>query len=197
MSSDNLYFRETDEDVALFQSFKKLTSRYSSDGSAEEILPRLYLGSKRAALNHDWLKQHKITNILTVAHDIKPRFPKSYVYKVIPIEDSIYVNISKYFEETFLFIQNVLDQEDKSILVHCQMGISRSSSIVIAYIMKSQNKSLKDAMALVQEKRPHVWPNASFYKQLEEFESKISVNNNSDSESNLKNEIGKKFVIDE
>ncbi|CAG8803386.1 40861_t:CDS:2, partial [Gigaspora margarita] len=182
----------TDEDVALFPSFKKLTSRYSSDGSAEEILPRL----KRAALNHDWLKQHKITNILTVAHDIKPRFPKSYVYKVIPIEDSIYVNISKYFEETFLFIQNVLDQEDKSILVHCQMGISRSS-IVIAYIMKSQNKSLKDAMALVQEKRPHVWPNASFYKQLEEFESKISVNNNSDSESKLKNEIGKKFVIDE
>ncbi|CAG8818342.1 15583_t:CDS:2, partial [Gigaspora rosea] len=55
--------------------------------------------------------------------------------------------------------------------------------------MKSQNKSLKDAMAFVQEKRPYIWPNAGFYRQLKEFESELSINNDSSSESELKNEI--------
>ncbi|CAG8681109.1 13894_t:CDS:2, partial [Dentiscutata heterogama] len=206
MSSDNSYTRDlkdndgdvmklslTNGNLGVESQIKQLNEnlgikQFIGD-FAVEILPRLYLGSKRAALNKDWLKYHKITNILTISTNIRPRFPDSFVYKVVSIKDSEFQNISKYFEETFMFIQNVLDQEDRSILVHCEMGISRSPSVVIAYIMKSQKKSLKNALALVQEKRPIVLPNAGFYKQLKEFEKEISFNNDSDSESKLMNQI--------
>ncbi|CAG8564885.1 28491_t:CDS:2 [Dentiscutata erythropus] len=210
MSSDNSYTRDLkdDNDDVMKLSLTKgnlgvelCESQILNENSvvkqfigdfAVEILPRL----KRAALNKDWLKYHKITNILTISLNIRPRFPESFVYKVIAIKDSEFQNISKYFDETFMFIQNGLDQEDRRILVHCEMGISRSPSVVIAYIMRSQKKSLKDALAFVQERRPIVMPNQGFYKQLEEFETELSLNNNSDSESKLMNQIGKNFIID-
>ncbi|CAG8588825.1 25510_t:CDS:2 [Dentiscutata erythropus] len=152
--------------------------------------------SKRAALDEDWLKYNKITDILTVAQDIKPRFPKSFVYKVIPIRDNESQDISKYFEETFMFIQNVLDQEDRRILVHCEMGMSRSPTVVIAYIMRSQKKSLKEAVIFVKERKSFVRPNSGFYRKLKEFESELSLKNDSDSESELLNQLGKNILID-
>ncbi|CAG8769285.1 16571_t:CDS:2, partial [Cetraspora pellucida] len=92
-----------------------------------------------------------------------------------------------YFEETYMFIQNVLDQEDKSVLVHCEMGISRSPTVVIAYIMRSQKKSLKDALAFVKEKRSVTRPNTGFYEQLKKFESGLLVDNDLVLESELTN----------
>ncbi|CAG8675504.1 16827_t:CDS:10, partial [Cetraspora pellucida] len=179
------------EDYVMHLSSKNLTNgvkpyeskvRFNED-FAVEIIPRLY----KAAKNEDWLRNHKITDILTVAQNIRPRFPKSFTYKVISIRDSEVQDISKYFEETYMFIQNVLDQEDKSVLVHCEMGISRSPTVVIAYIMRSQKKSLKDALAFVKEKRFVTRPNAGFYKQLKNFESGLLVDIDLDSESELTN----------
>ncbi|CAG8643175.1 2286_t:CDS:2, partial [Dentiscutata heterogama] len=186
-----------DDEYVMRLSFKYLTNenlnesqiKQINDDFAIEIIPRLYLGSKRAALDEDWLKYNKITDILTVAQDIKPRFPKSFVYKVIPIRDSESQDISKYFEETFMFIQNVLDQEDRRILVHCEMGISRSPTVVIAYIMRSQKKSLKEAVIFVKERKSFVRPNSGFYRQLKEFGSELSLKNDSDSESELLNQL--------
>ncbi|CAG8779233.1 13688_t:CDS:2, partial [Cetraspora pellucida] len=123
----------------------------------------------------------------------------------IPIRDSELQDISKYFEETYMFIQNVLDHEDKTILVHwyvklyyqiflelfvvtclsnSEMGISRSPTVVIAYIMRSQKKPLKDALAFVQGKRFIAQPNRGFYKQLKKFESELSLNNDADQNQN-------------
>ena len=45
------------------------------------------------------------------------------------------------------------------VLVHCQRGISRSSTAVIAYLMERQGYSFYDAADLVCEKRPQVCPN--------------------------------------
>lgn len=42
------------------------------------------------------------------------------------------------------------------ILVHCNKGVSRSVSMVVAYLMKTQDKSFDDALAMVVAKRPVV-----------------------------------------
>ena len=52
----------------------------------------------------------------------------------------------------------------------CALGMSRSATIVIAYLMKSRGMSLKDSLALVKSRRPIVRPNDKFMKQLREYE---------------------------
>lgn len=49
-------------------------------------------------------------------------------------------------------------------------GVSRSASVVIAYIMKKEKKTLKEALEFVKQNR-QVRPNMGFHKQLEFFEA--------------------------
>ncbi|XP_065314034.1 uncharacterized protein LOC135923291 [Gordionus sp. m RMFG-2023] len=80
-----------------------------------------------------------------------------------------------------------------NILVHCKMGISRSASVVIAYVMKSQRLSYDIALSLVRSKRPCVQPNPNFERQLLTYQGILRASHNrqimiwrSKSESNLK-----------
>ena len=50
------------------------------------------------------------------------------------------------------------------------MGVSRSASTVIAYIMKEYQQSFKDTLHQTKSKRNCVKPNPGFHKQLEQFE---------------------------
>ncbi|CAG8505705.1 11235_t:CDS:2, partial [Diversispora eburnea] len=118
-----------------------------------------------------WLSDHKITHILTIANDIPPYFPESYVYKVIHVNDYEYVNIMEHFDNTYKFIQQALEEENGNILVHCQAGISRSPSVLIAYIMRSRQISFDKALEFVKKQRPVTCPNQGFRNQLRLYES--------------------------
>ena len=51
------------------------------------------------------------------------------------------------------------------IFVHCFQGISRSASLVLAYLMIYQKIPLPEAVTLVRKKRA-IHPNDGFVKQL-------------------------------
>ena len=53
----------------------------------------------------------------------------------INLNDDYRVNIKNHFEEANQFLHDC-KQKNEKVLVHCQVGISRSSSIVLAYLMK-------------------------------------------------------------
>lgn len=52
------------------------------------------------------------------------------------------------------------------VLVHCQMGISRSATIVIAYLMRKQRQGLDEVLKQVRAKRRRINPNENFSVQL-------------------------------
>lgn len=56
------------------------------------------------------------------------------------------------------------------ILVHCNKGVSRSSSMVIAYLMKRHSMPFDHALAFVVKRRPVANPNESFRRQLQDYE---------------------------
>ena len=56
------------------------------------------------------------------------------------------------------------------ILIHCQMGVSRSASCTIAFIMKEYEQSFKDTLHTTKAKRNCVKPNPGFHTQLEIYE---------------------------
>jgi protein-tyrosine phosphatase len=65
-------------------------------------------------------------------------------------------------------------------LVHCAAGISRSTSIVLAYLMKHEKMALKEAFILVKTQRKGVSPNKGFVKQLLRFEKELFGSNSVD-----------------
>jgi len=52
------------------------------------------------------------------------------------------------------------------VLVHCAAGMSRSVTVVLAYLMLHGGKALLEAFALVCAARPGVWPNDGFMAAL-------------------------------
>ena len=50
--------------------------------------------------------------------------------------------------------------------MHCQVGMSRSASLLIAFLMKEYNIGYDTALKIVKTKRPIVSPNEGFVKAL-------------------------------
>ena len=144
------------------------------DKAPIEIIPNLYLGSIGSASNLQQLQNSKITHIVCCARGIKNFFPEQFKYLNLDILDSEKANIKQYFEETYKFIDEAIKNKG-SVLVHCHAGVSRSSTILIAYIMKSQKMSLDKVLELLKSKRDKVKPNDGFIEQLKEYEKELCI----------------------
>jgi dual specificity MAP kinase phosphatase len=135
----------------------------------------LHTGNESDAKNEDLLLKEGITHIINVTKNIPFYLENSDRIKIeysrVSVNDSCDQDIKKYFDETNKFIKKVKEQNGK-VLVHCQAGISRSSTIVIAYLMNMNNISLMEAYNTVKNIRTIVEPNFLFYSQLYEYESR-------------------------
>lgn len=83
----------------------------------------------------------------------------------LQIEDSSSQNILQYFEKSNKFIAFALSKNAK-VLVHCFAGISRSVTLVAAYLMKENNWNTEEALSHINERRSGISPNANFLRQL-------------------------------
>lgn len=135
----------------------------------EIIDNKLFLGDMFDANNEKELQCKNITCVICVAEDItiKINDPNIKVYKY-NLQDTYDCDISLYFDE----IGALIDCE-KSVLVNCAAGISRSSTIVISYLMKYHGLKLKEALVGVRDKRNIICPNKRFLKYLFEYEKNI------------------------
>lgn len=61
------------------------------------------------------------------------------------------------------------------ILIHCRVGVSRSATIVIAYLMAHYSMSLADAYLMVRARRLSViiQPNLLFMYELLQWEQRL------------------------
>ena len=62
--------------------------------------------------------------------------------------DDVSVNLLDHFDEAFAFIDNAR-RPGCNVFVHCLAGVSRSASVVVAYVMAREHVSLKDAYECV------------------------------------------------
>jgi len=137
-----------------------------------QILSNLYIGNLRAAKNKDHLKKIGVTHIL-VASAVEPEFPKQFNYKCINVDDSDDADLAQHLNGCFEYIDTALSSGG-IVLIHCLVGISRSPSIAIAYLMFKDHLSYDEAAEMVKKKQPLMEPNIGFVRQLKEFEKKIT-----------------------
>ncbi len=88
------------------------------------------------------------------------------------IDDDEEEKISLHFFAVYEIISRALS-ENKNVIVHCAAGMSRSPSLVIAYLMIENRWCYEEAYNYVKNKRPIVEPNIGFVKQLKALEYKL------------------------
>lgn len=136
----------------------------------------LYLGSAEAARNTKLLKALNIRAVMTVAEELDIKYEEEDLISHLNVEvrDDGTDRISKFFDDCCDFIAEKR-KSGVSVLVHCAAGISRSATIVIAYLMKKKGYSMKGACDLTSSKRGIVMPNPGFLQQLEDYQKKLSI----------------------
>jgi len=99
----------------------------------------LYLGNIFAATDLEILKQSKIGAVLTVASNTELEY-RDMKHMIIPVLDVEQTNLLQYFDQMLEFIDE--NRKTTNVFVHCFAGVSRSSTAVIAYIMKKFNLTM-------------------------------------------------------
>ncbi|CAF1096038.1 unnamed protein product [Rotaria sordida] len=172
--------------VELFRRFfstttnqEKLENIDCAQGSYHEIIPRLFLGDYRLAVDPIKLKKLGFTHILNAAEGRKfgqINTSATYYeevgikYKGFSIIDSPGYKIGTHFEEAIQFLEEALNNKKNRVYVHCQQGISRSATLIIAYLLHTyEHMSLFDAFQLVATRR-RIWPNDGFCRHLLQLE---------------------------
>ena len=139
------------------------------DNSIDRIIEGLYLSGDGAATNRQILESKRITHILNATTNVDNKFETDIIYKKFSIYDLETQMID--FKSSFEFIENALKQPENNVLVHCNQGVSRSASIVIAYLLNKRIfKTYNDAFTYVKAKRVKIMPNHGFVQQLYELE---------------------------
>ncbi|ORX90299.1 DSPc-domain-containing protein [Basidiobolus meristosporus CBS 931.73] len=155
------------------------------------ILPYLYLGTEQNASSKDNLNKCDIHFILNVAKEVKNPLladPQS-VDATFTVEDGSDVrrlgykkfawghnqeNLSDFFETAFSYIDEARSR-GLSVLVHCQCGVSRSASLIIAYVMRTLRMNVNEAYSFVKARSSTISPNMSLVYQLVDLEKTLNL----------------------
>lgn len=143
--------------------------------SISKITDNVYISDLPTACNKEKLKEDGITHILSTIFGLDPFYPDDFEYKVLPLRDIESEEIEKYIEEGIQFIEDAINNGGK-VLVHCSYGISRSASMVIAYLLKTGMR-YNDAFDYVKSKREIIQPNKGFKKKLLVYGLEVNKDN--------------------
>lgn len=158
-------------------SLNELINLVESVPSWNEIEPLLYLGSVDAYKDDKFMGKISaivsITRISTDEFGLPPHISVKYGNHLdICLPDHEDANIVQHFDESYTFITNHI-LEGHAVFVHCAAGISRSATLVAAYLMRANKWTAYAALSLIKEKRPCIRPNDGFLEQLLFFEKEL------------------------
>jgi len=150
--------------------------------SAHEIVDNLFLGNVEAALDPVWLENAQVTRVISILSECpdysSSKFRSLHInHKFFDADDVSEQKIANYFPECVTFIQDAIDSEE-NILVHCRQGVSRSCTVVCAYLMSiNPDWTPMETVSFVRKSREIVEPNEGFMFQLEVWKANSYIFN--------------------
>uniref|UniRef100_K7FWP6 Dual specificity protein phosphatase n=1 Tax=Pelodiscus sinensis TaxID=13735 RepID=K7FWP6_PELSI len=131
------------------------------------------------AANRRELAHLRITHVLNASHSKWRGGAEFYEgtgirYLGIEAHDSPSFDMSPYFHPAADFIHQALRERGGKILVHCAVGVSRSATLVLAYLMIRQRMTLVEAIKTVKDHRGII-PNRGFLHQLVSLDNSLRL----------------------
>ena len=153
---------------------------YMLNLDCDEVHPGIFIGDAVTAKNKKYLKILGITHLLNAAEGKRYGFvntDKDYYadtaikYLGLPLADLFTTDISKYFYAAADFIDDAVSTGGK-VFVNCMVGMSRSATCVLAYLMIKKEMLAVDAVRLVRKNR-YIQPNDGFLHQLAQLDNQL------------------------
>jgi atypical dual specificity phosphatase len=120
-----------------------------------QITDQIWIGSYATFSDNMFLKENNITHIISCAIEL-PTPPsdisESNIFRVDIVDDTVMPETLTLFIEGARKLNKWVSKGHK-VFVHCFAGMSRSVSVVIAYLITYHGMSYADAFKLVKEKR--------------------------------------------
>ncbi|XP_022983967.1 protein-tyrosine-phosphatase MKP1-like isoform X2 [Cucurbita maxima] len=143
------------------------------DKECSKVAEHVYLGGDAVARDRDILKQNGITHVLNCVGFVCPEYFKDdFVYRTLWLQDSPSEDITSILYDVFDYFEDVREQNGR-VFVHCCQGVSRSTSLVIAYLMWREGQSFDDAFQYVKAARGIADPNMGFACQLLQCQKRV------------------------
>ena len=165
-----------------------------------QITEHVFLAGVTGVTRPDLLRSAQITHVLNVAggecshltYDLGPDpasfgeksaldgseadLTASMIVKSVSLRDSEEQSLLPYLDDLVDFVSAAVTSGGK-VVVHCMAGVSRSASVVIAYLIRDHGMSLKEAHDHVIARRDVIRPNPGFWIALIEYELNIRGDN--------------------
>jgi len=170
--SNNLTPREK------LENFRSQPHREKRPISYDKVYTGIIIANGETVLDIPHLKSMGVTHVLNTADHHVEVSPGAYSlnnikYYGFHVDDLPQSNISRFFNRTTDFIHRAVETGGL-VVVNCYMGLSRSATCVIAYLMMKQNMTCRKALDLICESRK-VRPNPGFLQQLSELEHTLRL----------------------
>ena len=142
-----------------------------NEQDAQEVVPGLWLAPVFPVETRSWLESARITHVVDATggwrrvvsalenswERKRPCFPELAEYLVLDAEDKPSFPLDDFFERSTAFIEEALRAPGAAVVVHCHSGVSRSTTLVMAYLMSRHGIGLQEAL----RPNPHPDPNPS------------------------------------
>ena len=139
---------------------------------------RLFLGSESAARSAAWLASEGVSAIVNCAFNSEPLPHESRTAAGVSLYSRLdLADAAEHSQDAGMLIRAGADAVaaaftggHDTVLVHCVAGMSRSTSVVLAFLVRegggAPGTSLADVALAVKAARPVVYPNRAFWAAL-------------------------------
>lgn len=137
---------------------------------------QLYFGNSKPAKNESVLRDLGVKAIVDLINYKPNSKPIEHSSDFILLHKDIIdlpTNNIDWCEELAKFIDDQLAQNN-IVYVHCAQGISRSSALILYYLITRKHQTLLEAFQNVSALRNVICPNMGFFKGLSELELKLT-----------------------
>ena len=131
------------------------------DISLIEVYDGIYMGPLNSAFKTGELIDAGVTHILNVTCQAYTKRDNLFKYLDLQLYDQPGENAKKYFRITNRFISEALSKGGK-VLVQSVMGKSRSATLILAYLINTQNIKLRDGLQILRQYVSETEPNEGF-----------------------------------
>ena len=164
---------------------------FHSDAFSErfsQVEPQLWLGGRPTAEDIPALEAAGVTHVLSALSSPSCAAVQGllagFSTQHLVLDDAIRQDMRPAFEACIAFAeQAVADKPQGAVLMHCEAGVSRSASLMIAWLMRRDGESFLQAFERVKARRARVLPNIGFASQLQRLELELQPERNGVSES--------------
>jgi hypothetical protein len=133
----------------------------------------LFQGAIDSAFDFEGLRAHNITHIVHCEMYFKPKFLNEFYYLECSFDDEGGKDLFYVLEKALPFIKK--GRQMGNVLVHCAAGVSRSSSVVMAYLLSEHRNDInistvEECKAYLRSRRRIIEPQSGYIRCLREFQ---------------------------